>query len=198
MGFAFGKDNSISRQGYLGPKPREDPNDPRPQTEDDEFALWLKFSEEFRLRYERVHLTAMAGMFPGVTKTWIRRFYDLTFYDEIVPKSTDRQVCEAICITRNIIGCAGHYTVQDAFREYGAAKPWLEKFFLIGEDDILGIDDDAVRKWNPPPEDKAPHAFTYSHIDAPQGIHRKMSYSYKREKRKKILPRKYGHSAGGI
>jgi len=196
--FTFAPDRNLSWLALRGPTHTPNPDKPGPQTIEEEYALFMNVNQEVFLRYGRCHFAVLASMFRGLRKSWCKRFFDLTAYDDVIVKTTDRQICEAVCIARNIIGSAGHYSAEDAFREYGVAKPWLQKFFVVKDDGSLGIDDDVQRKWDPPYEEKAPNPSIYYHLDVPKGIHRKHGGGTRKDKVRRYLPRKYGHTAGGI
>jgi len=162
---------------------------PRPAVAE-ERALLMQVAEELRLRYGRAHCTVLAGCFEGVRRRWLQRFFDVTPYGDVVPKSVHRQTREVIAISRRMVDQQGVYTVDEAFCEFGATEQWLHAHFAVDEAGVLAFDDDVKRFWDPPPEERAPSPWSYAKLDAPRGYIRKGNGKY--------LPMKYGHSAGGL
>jgi len=159
-------------------------------TEDEEVARVMEIEEEMRLRYGRAHLSIFSGPWPGLRRHWLSRFYDITVHGYVIIKSEERQTFEAIAICRRIAAASvGPYTVVDAFRDYGVGRQWLKQYFTIGEGDILGVDPDPLRAWDPPPEDRGPNPHSYKKLDAPRLLHTKHS---------KYNRRKYRKGAGGL
>jgi len=164
-----------------------DPYALAPEPTPEEEGTLMNVQEEMRLRYNRVHQTVLAGNF-GVSSKWLLRFYDITPYGDVLPKSTVRQTQEAVAIARRLSD-GPEYSLVQAFREFGAPKWWLQHYFWISDTDVLGFDDSLMRKWNPPSEERFENPRRYYKLDAPREYVRKG---------RKYLPRKYGHSAGGV
>ncbi|CAE8590351.1 unnamed protein product, partial [Polarella glacialis] len=164
---------------------------PPPELWEDEAKL-MDIEEEIRLRYGRAHRTMLSNAFRGARGSWLRRFFDVTSYGDVIPKSAARQTQEAIAIASRIVDTTDGYTADEAFEDFGCAKTWLRLYFTLDEETgCLGFDEEAsMRAWEPPAEDKAPSPWTYAKLDAPRGYIRKGNGKY--------LPRKYGHKAGGI
>lgn len=156
----------------------------------EEEAVLMRVAEELRLRYGRVHSTVLAGCFEGVRQQWLQRFFDITPNGDVLPKSVPRQTHEAVAISRHVAAAPGLYTTDKAFQDLGATRTWLQAYFEVASDGALGFDTDSWRAWNPPPEDLAPSPWKYAKLEVPRGYIRKGNGRY--------LPRKYGHSAGGI
>lgn len=214
-----------------------------PRTFVEEEGMLMKVSEELRLRYGRAHITVVTGCFQGVRASWIRRFFDITTYGDVLVKAVDRQVREAIAVGREIYkaraqdedaapedededatldatsdvgqddavelddaaelrdffgsgkgddSAEGEYTVEDAFRDFGASRFWLRGHFRIeeGASGALSFDGDVARAWEPTRALKAPNPYTYAKLDVPRGYIRKGNGKYGKKG--------YKHHAGGI
>jgi len=177
---------------YLQPWKQPVPRDPDLPVDElshiEQEALLMNVQEEMRLRYGRVHIEAV-HMFRGAKKSWMKRFFDITSYGDVIEKSVARQSREAIAVVSRI-----HYegyTSTDAFNDFGIGREWLRRYFILDpETKELSLDRSRYSSWEPPPKDpEAPNPRIYSKLDAPRGYVRK-GFKYRK--------RKYGHSAGGI
>lgn len=176
---------------FLEPWKQPPPRDPDVHVEfshTDQEALLMNIQEEMRLRYGRVHMNAIP-MFIGAKKRWLKRFFDITSYGDVIEKSVARQSREAIAIASRI-----HYegyTATEAFFDFGVGREWLRRYFIMDpETKKLSLDRARYSSWEPPPKDpEAPNPRIYTKLDAPRGYARK-GHKYQK--------RKYGHSAGGI
>jgi len=177
---------------YLQPWKQPVPRDPDLPVDElshiEQEALLMNVQEEMRLRYGRVHIEAV-HMFRGAKKSWMKRFFDITSYGDVIEKSVARQSREAIAVVSRI-----HYegyTSTDAFNDFGIGREWLRRYFIMDpETKELSLDRSRYSSWEPPPKDpEAPNPRIYSKLDAPRGYVRK-GFKYRK--------RKYGHSAGGI
>lgn len=171
------------------PVPRDPDLEPVEVSHVQQEALLMNIQEEMRLRYGRVHMEALGPMFPGARKRWLKRFFDITSYGDVVEKSVARQSREAIAVASRIY--YEGYTVTEAFYDFGIGREWLRRYFILNEETgELGLDRERYSSWDPPPKDpEAPNPRIYSKLDAPRGYQRK---GFRHRKRK------YGHSAGGI
>eukprot|EP00929_Paragymnodinium_shiwhaense_P061630 TRINITY_DN30801_c0_g2_i1.p1 TRINITY_DN30801_c0_g2~~TRINITY_DN30801_c0_g2_i1.p1 ORF type:complete len:858 (+),score=265.72 TRINITY_DN30801_c0_g2_i1:110-2683(+) len=136
------------------PAPSTDPDAPPPLTMDDEKANLLMVEEELRLRYGRAHVSVLTGNFPGVRKSWLKRFFDITMYDDVLAKSTDRQVHEAIAVAKRIFACrmeAAATAGSDDKEASGEAFDDFESFF--GGDD--GEEEEEAKPEAMPPAPQA-------------------------------------------
>eukprot|EP00913_Durusdinium_trenchii_P010209 g9570.t1 len=135
----------------------------------------MNIQEEMRLRYGRVHMEALGPMFPGARKRWLKRFFDITSYGDVVEKSVARQSREAIAVASRIY--YEGYTVTEAFYDFGIGREWLRRYFILNEETgELGLDRERYSSWDPPPKDRAhrssdpeaPNPRIYSKLDAPR------------------------------
>lgn len=150
----------------------EGPEDPeRPPTPIwEEVAHVMRIEEEIRLSYGRIHTTALQRVVPGAKLQFMRRFFDVTTYGDVLPKSIGRQTLEAIGISCRIFTTDGKYTADDAWLDFGVLKSWLSIYFVINEDDTIGFrpENDPLI-WEPPDEIKTINPFEYAKITAPRG-----------------------------
>merc|ERR1719436_628205 len=130
----------------------------------------MQVAHELFLRYDRASDTVLTGSFVGVRKNWLKRFFDITEYGDVIPKSVARQVQEVIAIARFATQDEKNpYYAEEAFLDYGAEKKWLNSWFTVDEDGKIGLDPDDSRKWVVPVKEKAPSPWIYAKLDAPQG-----------------------------
>jgi len=155
-------------------------------------ALLMNIQEEMRLRYGRVHLEALGPMFPGARRGWVKRFFDITSYGDVLEKSIARQTRDVIAVAARIYYESEGYTSMEAFFDFGCGRDWLQKYFKLDPaSKKLSFAPERYSSWEPPPKDvEAPDPRVYAKLDAPRGYIRKGNGRYAK--------RKYGHFAGGI
>ncbi|CAE7843509.1 unnamed protein product [Symbiodinium necroappetens] len=166
------------------------PDAPPPLSHTEQEALLMNIQEEMRLRYGRVHIATLGPLFPGAKRGWMKRFFDITSYGDLLEKSVARQTREAIAVAARIH--YEDYTSVEAFFDFGIGREWLRRYFCLDPDtNKLSLDHRRYASWEPPPKDpEAPDPRIYTKLNAPRGYVRKGNGKYAK--------RKYGHFAGGI
>ncbi|CAE7558572.1 unnamed protein product [Symbiodinium pilosum] len=172
------------------PHVARDPDAEPPRSHTEQEALLMNIQEEMRLRYGRVHVATLGPLFPGAKRGWLKRFFDISSYGDVLEKSVARQTREAIAVAARV-----HYegyTSMEAFYDFGIGREWLRKYFVIDPaTNELSLDQERYTSWEPPPkEPDAPDPRIYTKLDAPRGYFRKGNGKYAKMK--------YGHHAGGI
>jgi len=166
------------------------PDAPPPLSHTEQEALLMNIQEEMRLRYGRVHVAVLGPLFPGAKRGWMKRFFDITSYGDLLEKNVARQTREAIAVAARIH--YEDYTSVEAFFDFGIGREWLKRYFCLDTDtNKLSMDHRRYASWEPPPKDpEAPDPRIYTKLNAPRGYVRKGNGRYAK--------RKYGHFAGGI
>ncbi|CAE7721632.1 unnamed protein product [Symbiodinium sp. KB8] len=164
------------------------PDAPPPLSHTEQEALLMNIQEEMRLRYGRVHIATLGPLFPGAKRGWMKRFFDITSYGDLLEKSVARQTREAIAVAARIH--YEDYTSVEAFFDFGIGREWLRRYFCLDPDtNKLSLDHRRYASWEPPPKDpEAPDPRIYTKLNAPRGYVRKGNGKYAK--------RKYGHFAG--